>query len=101
DPSGGVLLVTAIDNLEPDAGIQAEIFEQRAIRVTLTAVQDDGPITFNYRVTNGLADAEGVVTVIEIPRPTGLQPPIATDDTISARVGAAIDIPVLDNDVHP
>lgn len=101
DPSGGVLLVTGIDNLAPDAGIQAEIFEQRAIRVTLTAVQDDGPVTFNYRVTNGLADAEGVVTVIEIPRPTGLQPPIATDDTISARVGAAIDIPVLDNDVQP
>ncbi len=101
DPSGGVLLVTAIDNLAPGAGIQAEIFEQRAIRLTLTALQDNGPVTFNYRVTNGLADAEGAITVIEIPRPAGLQPPIATDDTISARVGAAIDIPVLDNDVQP
>ena len=101
DPSGGVLLVTGIDNLAAGAGIQAEILEQRAIRVTLTALQEDGPVTFNYRVTNGLADAEGVVTVIEIPRPAELQPPIATDDTISARVGAAIDIPVLDNDVQP
>ncbi len=101
DPAGGVLLVTGIANLAAGDGVQTEIVEQRAIRVTLTALQDDGPVTFNYRVTNGLAEAEGVVTVIEIPRPPRLQPPIATDDTISARVGAAIDIRVLDNDVHP
>ena len=101
DPAGGVLLVTGVYNIAAGSGIQAEILEQRSIRVTLTAPQDNGPATFNYRVSNGLAETEGVVTVIEIPRPVRLQPPIATDDTISVRVGAAIDIPVLDNDVQP
>ena len=30
-----------------------------------------------------------------------MQPPIATDDSVTVRVGDAIDIPVLDNDEHP
>jgi hypothetical protein len=75
--------------------------EQRSVRVTLTAPQDNGPVTFNYRVTNGLAEAQGSITVIEIPRPVRLQPPIATDDTVSVRVGSVIDVPVLDNDIQP
>lgn len=101
DPAGGVLLVTGVSNLAATDGVRAEILEQRAVRVTLTAPQDDGPVTFNYRVTNGLAESEGSITVIEIPRPVRLQPPIATDDTISVRAGSAIDIPVLDNDIQP
>ncbi len=101
DPAGGVLLVTSVTGVSPGEGIQAEILEQRSIRVTLTAPQENGPVSFGYRVTNGLASADGSVTVIEIPRPVKLQPPIATDDTISVRVGAAIDIPVLNNDIQP
>jgi hypothetical protein len=101
DPAGGVLLVTSVTGITPSSGIRAEILEQRSIRVTLAAPQENGPVSFGYRVTNGLAEADGVVTVIEIPRPVKLQPPIATDDAISVRVGAAIDIPVLDNDVQP
>lgn len=101
DPAGGVLLVTGVTDIPVGAGVQAEILDQRSIRVTLTAPQENGPVTFGYRVTNGLAESDGTVTVIEIPRPAKLQPPIATDDTISVRVGAAINIPVLDNDVQP
>lgn len=101
DPAGGVLLLTGVYNIPSGSGIQAEILEQRAVRVTLTAPFDSGPVTFNYRVSNGLAEAEGVVTVVEIPRPTLLQPPVAVSDATSVRVGAAIDIPVLANDSHP
>ncbi len=101
DPAGGVLLVTGIYNLAPGAGVTAEVIEQRSIRVTLTAPLVSGPVTFNYRITNGLAEAEGVVNVVEIPRPIQPQPPIANDDSVSVRVGDAIDIPVLDNDVQP
>ena len=101
DPAGAVLLVTGVYNVAPGSGVQAEVIEQRAIRVTLTAPLVSGPVNFNYRISNGLAEAEGVVTVIEIPRPTHLQPPIANDDSVTVRVGAAIDIPVLDNDVQP
>ena len=101
DPAGGVLLVTGVYNLLDGSGVQAEVLEQRAIRVTLTKPLDAGPVIFNYRISNGLAEAEGIITVVEIARPLRLQPPIAADDTLTVRVGDAIDIPVLDNDVQP
>ena len=101
DPAGGVLLVTAVYNVEQSAGLRADVIEQRAIRVTLTAPLDNGPVSFNYRISNGLAEAEGVVTVVQIPVPARLQPPVANDDSVTVRVGDAIDIPVLANDVQP
>ncbi len=100
DPAGGVLLVTGLMNLPTGSGVSAEVLEQRIVRVRLDAPLD-GPVTFNYRISNGLAEAEGVVTVIEIPTPRRLPPPVAKDDAITVRVGAAIDIPVLANDEQP
>ncbi|MCU1551494.1 MAG: tandem-95 repeat protein [Glaciihabitans sp.] len=100
DPSGGVLLVTGIQNLEETTGVTAEILEQRVVRVTLGKPLE-APVSFNYRVSNGLADAQGIITVVEIPTPVRLQPPIANDDSITVRVGAAVDIPVLANDEDP
>lgn len=101
DPAGGVLLVTGLMNLPSDSGVRAEVLDQRIVRVSLTGPLDDGPVSFNYRITNGLADAEGVITVVEIPTPSRVQAPIANDDAVTVRVGEAIDIPVLDNDEHP
>lgn len=101
DPAGGVLLVTGLMNLDPSSGVRAEVLEQRIVRVSLEAPLDDGPVTFNYRISNGLAEAEGVITVVEIPTPDRVQPPIANDDAVTVRVGEAIDLPVLENDEHP
>lgn len=101
DPSGGVLMVTGVDDLGLASGVRTEILEQRAIRVTLTAPLDTGTVSFGYQISNGLATAEGVVTVVELPRPDRAQAPVATDDAVSVRLGDAIDIPVLANDVHP
>ncbi len=101
DPAGGVLLVTGIVNMPPNSGVRAEVLEQRLVRVSLEAPLDLGPVTFNYRISNGLAEAEGVITVIEIPTPAQAQPPIAVEDAVTVRVGDAIDIPVLRNDEHP
>lgn len=101
DPSGGVLMVTGVDDVPVSSGVRAEVLEQRAIRVTLTAPLDSGTFSFGYRISNGLAESTGVVTVVELPSPDQLQAPVATDDSISVRIGDAIDIPVLDNDLHP
>ncbi len=101
DPAGGVLLVTGVMNLRSDSGVRAEVLEQRIVRVSLERPLEAGPVVFNYRVSNGLAEAEGVITVIEIPAPARVQPPVAFEDSVTVRVGAAIDIPVLDNDEHP
>ncbi len=101
DPAGGVLLVTGVDALPVDVGVRAVVLDQRSIRVTLTAPLDQGPVTFGYRITNGLAEASGVVTVVEIPPLARMQTPVAADDAVTVRVGDAIDIAVLANDVHP
>jgi hypothetical protein len=100
DPAGGVLLLTGVLNLPADSGVRAEVLEQRLVRVSLEKPLE-APVTFNYRVSNGLAEAEGVITVVEVPVPTRVQPPVANDDSITVRVGEAIDIPVLNNDEHP
>jgi hypothetical protein len=100
DPAGGVLLVTGVSNLAVDSGVTAEILQQRSIRVR-PARPIDAPVTFNYTITNGLASSTGSITVIEIPTPENLQPPIANPDSITVRTGAAIDIPVLANDSDP
>lgn len=101
DPAGGVLVVTGVTNVEPNGPIQAEVLDQREVRVTLRGPLDGAPVTFNYRISNGLAEAEGTITVVELPIPEQLQPPLATDDSVTVRVGDVIDIPVLDNDDHP
>src|SRR5690606_23427586 len=100
DPAGGVLVVTGVMNIPATSGIQAEVLDQRRVRVTLTRPLED-PVTFNYRISNGLAEAVGTITVVEIATPLRLQPPIASDDQVTVRVGDAIDIPVLDNDEQP
>lgn len=101
DPAGGVLLVTGITDVPADSGLRIEILDQRILRVTLTKPLEGGTAVFGYRVSNGLADTAGTVTVIEIPPPAQKQAPIAVPDSISVRVGDAIDIPVLANDEHP
>ncbi|MFU8945564.1 Ig-like domain-containing protein [Mycetocola zhadangensis] len=100
DPAGGVLVLTGVSNIPPLSGVRAEILEQRMLRITLTNPLD-APVSFNYRVSNGISDAEGTVTVVQIPNPVKRQPPVAFPETVSVRVGDAIDIPVLTNDTHP
>ncbi|HEX7834095.1 MAG TPA: Ig-like domain-containing protein, partial [Pseudolysinimonas sp.] len=101
DPAGGVLVVTGVTNVEPNGPIQAEVLDQRQVRVTLRGPLDGKTVSFNYRISNGLAESEGTITVVELPIPDQLQPPLATDDEVTVRVGDVIDIPVLANDDHP
>ncbi|PSL36769.1 fibronectin type III domain protein [Labedella gwakjiensis] len=100
DPAGGILLVTDVDTEELASSIRVEVLEQRSVRVVLTGPLAQ-PVTVPYTLSNGYAEATGSITVIEIPEPTRPQPPIATADTVSVRVGDVVDIPVLDNDEHP
>ncbi|HWH27050.1 MAG TPA: Ig-like domain-containing protein [Pseudolysinimonas sp.] len=101
DPSGGVLVVTGVSNVPLGGAIQAEVIDQRLVRVTLTGPLDGEAVTFNYSISNGLAEATGTITVVELPRPAQLQPPLASDDEATVRVGDVIDVPVLDNDEQP
>ncbi|WP_243697020.1 Ig-like domain-containing protein [Labedella endophytica] len=100
DPAGGVLLVTDVETADIASSLRIEVLEQRSVRVVLTAPLS-GAVSFPYTISNGYAEATGTVTVIEIPEPSRPQPPIATADTVSVRVGDVVDVPVLDNDEHP
>lgn len=100
DPAGGVLMVTGVDGLPAAGGLRAEVLEQRTVRVTPLAPLT-APVTFRYTITNGVAEATGSITVIQIPPPTLRQPPIARDDTVTVRAGDVINIPVLANDEQP
>jgi hypothetical protein len=101
DPAGGVLVVTGVTNPSTAQGVRAEVLDQRQVRITLTAPLEGRSVTVNYRISNGLADAEGTINVVEIPEPAQVQPPIAVDDTATVRVGDVVDIRVLDNDEQP
>ncbi len=101
DPMGGVLIVTGIIDSSEDEGVRIEVIEHRILRVTLTRPLGTGSTTIGYEVSNGLAEAEGEVTIVQVPEPESTQPPVAAPDTISARTGDVIDIGVLDNDEHP
>lgn len=100
DPAGGVLLVTALDGPVRGSGVQASILDQHTVRVTLTAPLD-GPVSFGYTETNGLASSTGTITVVEIPKPDRIQPPVAQPDSATVRVGDVANIDVLDNDTQP
>lgn len=101
DPTGGLLVITGQGEAPDDPGVRVEVIEHRTLRVSLIRPLEQGSATFGYRVSNGLADAEGTVTVVQVPAPSAPQPPVAAPDTASARTGDVIDIPVLDNDEHP
>ncbi|MCJ0701248.1 tandem-95 repeat protein [Frigoribacterium faeni] len=101
DPAGNVLLVTSVSQAPESTGLRVETIDQRYVRVTLTRPLDDGPVELSYTVTNGLASAVGSITVVEIPRRSQTQPPVATDDQATVRAGDVIDIDVLANDEQP
>ncbi|TFB90800.1 tandem-95 repeat protein [Cryobacterium algoricola] len=101
DPANGVLLITGTMNVPASSGMRIEILDQRILRVTLTRPLPEGGLSFGYRISNGLADADGTVSVVEIPALGQKQAPIAAPDTATVRVGDAIDIPVLANDEQP
>jgi hypothetical protein len=100
DPAGGVLMVTGLTGPSARSGVQASVLDQHTVRVTLTAPLA-GAVTFGYQETNGIATSDGTVTVIEIPKPSHIQPPVAQPDSATVRVGDVATIDVLANDTQP
>ena len=100
DPAGGVLVVTGTMNVPVESGIQVEVVDHRLVRVTLTKPLDQA-VSFGYRISNGISQSEGTITVVQTPAPTIAQAPVAVPDVVAVRVGDVITIPVLANDIHP
>lgn len=99
DPAGGILVVQSV-SVPQSAGVSVAVLNHEVLRISdqggLT-----GPVTIGYRISNGSKTADGEVTVIPVPAPNKLKPPVATDDSVVVRAGDIVTIPVLANDYHP
>ncbi|WP_157802860.1 Ig-like domain-containing protein [Compostimonas suwonensis] len=100
DPAGGVLSVLGFAGAVAES-LRADVLDRSVIRITLVQPLPDGSVDVPYRVSNGVAETVGTVTVVEIPEPPTRQPPIARADAATVRAGDAVDIAVLANDSHP
>ncbi|TFC31801.1 hypothetical protein E3O25_00225 [Cryobacterium sp. TMT1-3] len=107
NPAGRVLLLgEAIPETVLGASLSVDVVGQNILRVRgSTADEQPGKLgTVRYTVSDGtenpLYTVRGEATVYLLPASVP-QAPIALNDSVSVRVGAQIDIPVLDNDVAP
>lgn len=100
DPAGGVLVVTGITSGGNSLDMRVEVVDNHVIRVTLLRPLD-GPRFIGYRVSNGVTESQGQVTVVEATPPPVALPPIAVADAATVRANNVVDIPVLVNDIHP
>ncbi|TFB75951.1 hypothetical protein E3O06_04775 [Cryobacterium glaciale] len=107
NPAGRVLLLgEAIPETVLGASLSVDVVGQNILRVRgSTADERPGKLgTVRYTVSDGTENplytvrGEATVYLLEASVP---QAPIARNDSVSVRVGAQIDIPVLDNDVAP
>jgi len=99
DPAGGVLVVQSV-SVPPHAGVAVSVLNHETLRITDQGALDE-PVKITYRISNGSKSAEGDVTVVPIPAPSKITPPVTHDDEAVVRVGDVVTIPVLANDVHP
>ncbi|TFD18719.1 Ig-like domain-containing protein [Cryobacterium sp. TMS1-13-1] len=107
NPAGRVLLLgEAIPDTVFGASLSVDVVGQNVLRVRgSTADERPGKLgTVRYTVSDGtenpLYTVRGEATVYLLPASVP-QAPIARNDSVSVRVGAQIDIPVLANDVAP
>ncbi|MCX6502047.1 MAG: Ig-like domain-containing protein [Microbacterium sp.] len=107
NPAGLVLLASDV-RIEPDAAasLSVDLVGESMLRVAGTTDSGQPGVLGVVRYTvsdgtgNGYTTAMGEVTVVLLPAAIA-EPPIAVDDAVTVRVGAQIDIPVLQNDTAP
>lgn len=99
DPENDVLAITEVQ-VAPDSGVKASLLENRMLR--LEASRDlTAPVAVGYTVSDGVATAQGSVTVGQAGLRTSNRPPVAENDRITVRAGAVATVPVLGNDFDP
>ncbi|MCM3613171.1 Ig-like domain-containing protein [Microbacterium enclense] len=107
NPTGRVLLLSDVTpQAEDGASLTVDTVGQSDLRVSGSTSDGAAGLlgTVSYAVSDGTDDegsrVTGEATVYLLP-PAPEIAPIAVDDTVTARAGAQIDIPVLDNDISP
>ncbi len=107
NPTGRVLLLSDVaGTAQEGASLTVDTVGQNDLRVSGSTADGSAGLlgTVAYTVSDGTDDegsrVTGEATVYLLP-PAPEIAPIAVDDNVTVRVGAQIDIPVLDNDISP
>lgn len=99
DPGGGVLVVKSVTAPKGSA-ISATVLEHNVVKIVdlrgLNATAE-----LSYVVANAYGSSTGQISVLPIPKPAKLAPPVAKADEATVRVGDVVNIPVLTNDFDP
>ena len=99
DPSGALLVVQRAVG-ESDDQLDLAIVDGRWLRVSARGTLAPATQVVRYTISNGQATATGEVTVTQREQPADNTPVTATDRVV-VRAGAAVTVPVLDNDASP
>ncbi|WP_114856400.1 Ig-like domain-containing protein [Brachybacterium sp. YJGR34] len=102
DPTGGVLVVNALDVPE-DSGLKATIVEHHLLRVEAEpgAPATAEPVPVTYEVSNSRGTATGTVRVMVASTDTQFANPEAVPDRAVVRAGDMVSLDVTANDVSP
>ena len=98
DADGDVLVLRSLAGASP--GMLLEPIEYRAVRLTAPA-SFEKPVVLTYTITDGFADAVGVIIVRPYSQSQVNQPPVAVPDEARVRVGNTLSLKVLSNDSDP
>lgn len=99
DPAGGVLIVTGVQDVPADSGLQVQVIDDAILRIRVSRLPAGEPLGFRYTVSNGSAQSLGDVTIVAVDQNASAPAPVGTDDSAAVRVDSVVDIPVLDNDI--
>lgn len=99
DPTGGVLTVQKVD-VPASSPLVVALINNQMVRVTAPRGAD-GPQTFSYTVSNGVASASATVTILPRAAQADAVAPELNEDRIIVRTGDVASVAVLDNDRSP
>ena len=101
DPAGGMLVVQRAD-ARTDDQLDVAVVQGRWVRVSARQGSlTPNPQVVRYTISNGLTSGvEGEITVSQRPAVDD-DSPVTQVDRVVVRAGAAISVPVLDNDFSP
>jgi hypothetical protein len=99
DPSGDLLVVQRAVG-ESEGQVDLAVVNGRWLRVSARGTMAPSTQVVRYTISNGQAAATGEVTVTQRDQPADNTPVTATDRVV-VRAGAAVTVPVLDNDASP
>ncbi|MDN5668341.1 MAG: Ig-like domain-containing protein [Renibacterium salmoninarum] len=99
DPGGGVLVVKSV-TAPKGAAISATVLDHNVVKIVdLRGLT--GTAELSYVVSNAYGSSTGQISVLPIPKPAKLAPPVTKPDEATVRVGDVVNIPVLANDFDP